>query len=150
MNWNLAFWIYAFCSLTAIVALTGLGVREARRGNAPRHRRFMMATVGVVVAFLLAYSIKLIVLGREDKSDWSRVRLVILYVHEASVLTMLVSGGVAIAIGRRIFPRFVSGEVDELTSTARRRHARFGRICVAAAVLALVWGTVVLLGMVGG
>jgi uncharacterized membrane protein YozB (DUF420 family) len=150
MSWNLAFWIYAFCTMTSIVALIGLGVRTVRRGHVRRHRRFMMATVAVVVVFLFAYAIKVIVLGREDKSDWSSGRRVVLYVHEACVLTMLVSGGVAMAIGRRIFPRFVSGDVDEPASAARRRHARYGRICVAAAVLALLWGAVVLLGMVAG
>jgi len=147
MSWNLAFWIYAFCTLSAIVLLTGLGVRAVRRGDAPRHRRFMLATVVVVGVFLLAYAVKLIVLGREDKSDWSAGYLVALYVHETLVLTMLVTGGGAVAIGRRIFPRFVSGDVGEPESIARRRHARLGRICLGAAVMALVLGAIVLWGM---
>src|SRR5688572_20698279 len=96
------YWTGAFVNMMVIAALAIHGVRLARRGEFERHARCMRAAAALVVLFLVSYAVKLLVLGREDLDHWGRAAVSILRFHELCVLTMLIAGGTALFLSRRL------------------------------------------------
>jgi len=108
----------------------------------------MIGAMTLVAVFLVAYAIKLGVLGREDRSSWGALSLTILYAHEACIATMIVAGTAAVARARRFgdAARLVVAPVEGRTRD-RRFHRAAGRIAAIASVLALITAAGVLAGM---
>ncbi len=147
MNWSIAFWTLALVNLGVIAGLVGFALRAVRHGHVAAHRRAMRGAATLVVAFLAAYLVKRLLLGPEDKSDWSAFALGNLYLHEALVFTMLGAGAAALFLARRF------ARTDEVTGAAhgpRAWHRRLGRIAAGAClasfftacgILARMWMT---------
>jgi uncharacterized membrane protein YozB (DUF420 family) len=147
---KLWFWTLAFLNMGAVVALAARGVRAIRAGDVVRHRRSMLLSGGLVVAFLLSYVLKRGLLGGEDLAVWSEAARINLWVHESFVALMLLAGIGALVLGRRLArTRRVSGRPeDPLPSPAAlRRHRRFGWTAVVASVFGLVTACGILAGM---
>jgi uncharacterized membrane protein YozB (DUF420 family) len=108
----------------------------------------MLTAVSLVGLFLVSYVIKVILLGREDRSSWSQASAWTLYVHEACVAAMLVAAGIALTRARRFGPlRDGAPPAAEPRERGRRVHRLAGRVAVAASVLALLTAAGVLAGM---
>lgn len=150
MSGNLVFWAAAWVNLLLVVALALRGVWLARRGHIPAHRRSMLASCALVVAFLAAYLAKSHWLGHEDVSLWSPAHRWNLRVHESAVAVMLGAGALALWRGRslRRTRRFSGAAQDPpAPEPLLREHRRAGRIAVLAALLGLATATGILAGM---
>ena len=150
MNPGLLFWTAALVNLAIVCAMALLGVRCARRGEIARHRRAMKIASWLVVAFLLSYVLKVVLIGREDMSSWSSVDLWVLRIHELFVMTMLVAGAFAwfqsrSLVGTRIVSR--DAKNPEPDPNVLRRHKRAGRAAVLSAIGGFVFAVGVLAGM---
>ena len=95
MDANLVFWSGALVNLGVIVFCTLTGVQRIRAKDVVGHRRRMLIAMSLVGAFLVAYVLKVAMLGREDKTDWATLDFVILYTHEFFVTAMLAGSAVA-------------------------------------------------------
>jgi len=149
---KLSFWTFALLNMAAVVALAARGVFAIRAGEIAKHRRSMTAAGWLVVAFLGAYVVKRLLLGPEDLGLWSEAARVNLRVHESFVAWLLVGGGSALALGRRIArTRRVTGRAEDPAPDAAqlRRHRRLGWSAVVAAVLGFATACGILAGMFG-
>ncbi len=147
---RIAFWCGALANMGLIVGIAALGVRQVRRGDVPGHRRSMLTACALVVFFLLSYLVKRALIGGEDLDTWGRAALVNLWVHETTVMGMLIAGGVAFHRGRRLAgTRRVTGSADDPAASpeALRRHRRMGWVSVAASALGLLTACGILAGM---
>jgi uncharacterized membrane protein YozB (DUF420 family) len=147
---KLAFWTAAFANMVLAAALAARGVAFARRGEFARHARAMRAAAAFVALVLAAYVAKLALLGREAVETWSPGAVTLLHVHELCVLVMLVAGGAALALGRRLgrSPLVTGAASDPAASAAtRRRHRLAGRAAVGGALLGAATASLVLAGM---
>ncbi|MEZ4282985.1 MAG: DUF420 domain-containing protein [Myxococcota bacterium] len=150
MNPGLVYWTAALVNLGIVCAMAVFGVRCVRRGEIARHRQAMKLASWLVVAFLLSYVLKVVMIGREDMSRWSTAELWVLRVHELFVLVMLIAGGIAWLQSRRLVatrsvtrdPRDPEAEPDVL-----RRHKRAGWTAVLSAIAGFALAGVVLGGM---
>lgn len=152
MNPALLFWTGALVDLGLVCLVAMIGVRCARRGEIARHRRAMKVAGLLVVGFLLAYVAKVVLIGREDFSLWSRLDVWILRFHELFVLGMLVAGGLAFRMGGRLEgTRVVTRDAKDPDPDPKllRRHRRAGWIAVASMLLGFVLAIGVLVGMYG-
>ena len=150
MEPKLWFWTLALVNMAAVVALARRGVRAIRAGEIAKHRRSMTAAGWLVVAFLGSYLVKRFALGPEDLAVWSQAARVNLWVHESFVVTMLLAGGTALVLGRRIArTRRVTGrDADPAPAPAQlRRHRRFGWTAVLASGLGFATACGILAGM---
>lgn len=148
MDPKLAFWCVALVDLGVVVGCAMLGVRAIRRGNVRLHRRCMLTAAALVAAFLAAYLLKVALLGREDRSLWTRLDHTVLYVHESCVAAMLVGGAYAGWRASRF--RAHLGRSLSLPSRplpGRLRHRRAGWVAVVGAALAFATAGGVLAGM---
>ena len=96
------FWTGAFANMSLVVVLMVVAVRSVRTGNVTRHKRAMLGAMALIVGFLLAYPMKLAILGREDLTVWSTAAVRTLYFHEACVMTMLAAGIFALTRAWRV------------------------------------------------
>jgi uncharacterized membrane protein YozB (DUF420 family) len=148
MDPKLAFWCVALVDLGVVVGCAMLGVRAIRRGNVRVHRRCMLTAAVLVGAFLAAYLLKVALLGREDRSLWTRLDHTVLYVHESCVAAMLVGGAYAGWRASRF--RAHLGRSLSLPSRplpGRLRHRSAGWVAVVGAALAFATAGGVLAGM---
>ncbi len=150
MNSNLAFWCFALLDLGAVVTCVALGVARVRAGDIAAHRRSMLGAVTLVGVFLLSYLVKLAVLGREDRSDWTSFDFAALYIHESFVAAMLLGG--ALALWRARGFRGQLGEGWRLPEDGQplegvERHRLAGRLAAVGALLAFACALAVLAGM---
>jgi uncharacterized membrane protein YozB (DUF420 family) len=147
--------IYWGAAVLNFVALTGFaiaGARQIRRGERARHRRSMRTAAGLVAAFLLSYVLKVMLLGREQMHLWSQTELWTLRFHELCVLAMLLGGGVALFLGRRLERTrlFTVSPADPAADASDvHRHRIAGRIAIGGAVLGVLSAALVWLGMLG-
>lgn len=151
MQPSLLFWTGALVNLGVVCGVALLGVRCARRGEIARHRRAMKLASGLVFAFLLAYGMKVQLIGREDRSLWSAFDLWVLRVHEVFVVLMLGAGATAWIQSRRLLgTRAVTRDAKDPDPDPNtlRIHRRAGRIAVVSAVLGFLLAVGVLIGMV--
>ena len=150
MDPKLSFWTLALLNMAAVVLLATRGVRAIRAGEIAKHRRSMTAAGWLVVAFLVSYVVKRFVLGPEELALWSEEARVNLWVHESFVAWLLVGGGTALVLGRRLArTRRVTGRADDPAPTATqvRRHRRFGWSAVIASALGFATACGILAGM---
>jgi uncharacterized membrane protein YozB (DUF420 family) len=136
--------------MAAVVALAVRGVRAIRRNDVAVHRRSMTAAGWLVAAFLGSYLVKRLVLGPEELAVWSRTARINLFVHESFVAVMLLMGGAALVLGRRLGrTRRVSGSLADppASPAAVKRHRRYGWIAVVAAGFGLLTACGILAGM---
>lgn len=150
MNPGLVFWTTALANLGIVCAMAILGVRCARRGEIARHRRAMKLASWLVVAFLLSYVLKVVLIGREDMALWSSFDLWILRCHELFVVVMLIAGGIAWRLSRRLVAtRSVTRDArdPEADPNVLRAHKRAGWTAVLSALAGFALAAVVLAGM---
>lgn len=150
LNANIVFWTGALINMMAVVALMVFAVRSVRAGEVARHKRAMLTAMGLIGGFLVAYPIKVVVLGREDLSVWSDLSVRTLYFHETCVATMLLAGGFALSRAWRLRnTRVVTrSSADPIAlETTLNWHRRAGWTGVAAATLGFLSAAAVLAGM---
>ena len=110
----------------------------------------MIATVSLVGLFLVSYVFKLIYLGREDRSLWTRVDHSFLYFHETCIAVMLLAGGFTLNRAWRFRGSLGANAPRPLpagVAVQRAQHRFGGRVAAVAATLALLSAGVVLAGM---
>jgi uncharacterized membrane protein YozB (DUF420 family) len=147
---KLLFWCVALANLGVVVGFSVQGVRAIRRGDVRAHRRSMLVAGGLVAFFLLSYVLKVVLLGREDRSLWSALDHAVLYVHETCVAVMLVGGAWAALRGWRFLARLGPElELPEEPLPGRVSHRRAGWVAVVGGTLGFVTAIGVLVGMFG-
>ena len=150
MDPKLLFWAAALVNLGVLCGIALFGVRYARRGEIARHKRAMKISSLLILAFIGAYVLKVVFLGREDQSTWTLLDVWVLRIHELFVLFMLGGGSVAWIQGRKLSgTRLVTHDPDDSAPDPRvlRTHRLAGRIAVIGSVLAFVMAIGVLGGM---
>ena len=140
---KLAYWTGALVNMALIVWLAASGVRLARRGDYVRHRTRMLGAASLVGLFLASYLFKVLVLGREQLSLWSRTDVWVLRFHELCIAVFVIGGATALAIALRRGMPLASPERE----ATHRRHRRAGWAAVIGVVLGLLSATWVLSGM---
>jgi uncharacterized membrane protein YozB (DUF420 family) len=150
MDAKLLFWTGAFANMGAVVWLAARGVRHRRRGDVPGHQRAMRAAAALVLLFLLAYAVKLAVLGREPLETWSPAQVWVLRIHELCVASMLLAGSAA-WLRSRALRRTRNATRDPADAPAPAAlaawHRRAGWAAVAAAGAGFATAGLVLAGM---
>ena len=150
MDANVVFWTGALANMLVIVVLMAVGVSAVRAGEVVRHKRAMVTAMGLVVAFLIAYPLKVAMLGREDLSVWSDAAVRTLYFHETCVALMLLAGAFALGRGWRLRKtRQATRNPDDPPAPAStvKWHRRSGWVGVVAGVLGFLSAAFVLVGM---
>ena len=150
MDPKLVYWTLALANLGAIAGCLLAGVLRIRGRDVRGHRRRMLAASALVGLFLSSYVLKLIFLGREDRSLWTALDRALLYSHELCVAAALAAGAVAGYCAWRFSARLGGGAPLPNPPRAlriRRVHRRAGRAAVVACLLALVTAALVLAGM---
>ncbi|MCP5042874.1 MAG: hypothetical protein GY944_17760 [bacterium] len=150
MDPRVLYWTFAFINMGFVIGLAVFGTREILHGHPTRHRVMMIASAGLVVAFIVSYAFKLQFLGREDLSAWSARDINVLRFHETCVLAMVVGGGLALLLGHRLRAtrRFTLDVEDPRPDPVLvRRHRLAGRVAIVGAALGFVSAGFVLAGM---
>lgn len=147
MNYNLIFWFFAYGLTGIAIALALFGWIKASRGELNAHRKLMNAACSVIVFFVVSYLVKVIALGREDKSGWELFYLIVLYIHEALILTMLVCGGRAWFLSLKFGADLYDQVKAKTLAKQRSQHKLMGKIAIYASCLAMTTASVVLYGM---
>ncbi len=150
MDPKVIYWTFAFLNMGVVVGVAVRAMLAVKAGQPERHRKLMLISAGLVVAFVVSYVFKLIFLGREDLATWSARDLNILRFHEMCVLAMVVGGGAAIWLGSRLKPTrvFTRNAEDPIPDAALLgRHRLAGRVGMGGAVLGFVSAGFVLAGM---
>lgn len=154
MDPRLIYWSCALLVLLLMVVAALLGWWYGRRKDFRRHRLLMNTSVALCLIFLASYVWKVLWLGKEDLSVWSRTDLFVLRLHETLVGIMLLLGGGARLIARR-FSRWIlpSGRLSPPEGEDRRRalriHRRMGQIAILISAAALLTAVLILAGMFG-
>jgi uncharacterized membrane protein YozB (DUF420 family) len=150
MDPKLIYWTGALLNMAVVAGLAVQGVRQIRRGEVARHRRSMLLSISLVLAFIGSYVFKLMWLGRENLAVWSVASVRTLQVHELCITAMLLGGGFALYRGLGLRKtRLVTHHADDPDPDPRhvRAHRRAGRIAVGGAVLGWLTAAFVLFGM---
>jgi len=150
MDAKVIYWTVALLNMALLGGFALSGVLQARRGEYSRHRRSMLIAIVLVAGFVLSYGLKLAVLGREDLSVWNPLFVNTLRFHETCILTMVISGGLALRRGHGLArTRLVSDAADapEADPAAMARHRLAGRIALWAAGFGFASAAIVLAGM---
>jgi hypothetical protein len=150
MDPKVLYWTGALLNMGVIVGLAAWGVRARRQGDILRHRRLMLGGIGLVLAFIGSYVVKLTFLGRENLDSWSPADLWTLRIHELCILTMVIAGGIAAWRGRRLaHTRNATHVPDDPPAPPKLTsgHRAAGWTAVAAVVLGFLTAGRVLAGM---
>lgn len=140
MDPKLVYWTASLIVMSAAVASALRGWREVRRGRVERHRKWMSAAIALVLAFVVSYVFKVMLLGKEELHLWSPASVTVLKVHETIVLAMVAAGVAARFLARRLM-------APASAAAARGRHRWAGRTAIVAGVFALATASLVLVGM---
>lgn len=143
MDAKLVFWSAALVNLAVVVGVALAGWQAIRRHEVGRHRRLMNLAVVLVVAFVLAYAAKVLVLGKEPLDTWSRRDVLVLRIHESFVAVMVVAGAIARVLARR----YPDSGFRRDPGFRRDRHRWCGRTAIVAGVFAFVTAAMILAGM---
>ena len=149
MDAKLLFWCWALANMGLVVAFCARGWLAIRANRIDEHRRAMSWAGFWVVAFLVGYVAKRWLLGGEDLAVWSHAARTNLYVHETFVAGMLIAGGTAFGLGRRLARtrRVTRAAADPVaTPAALSRHRLAGRIALAC----VAFGFATACGILGG
>jgi len=150
MDPKLLFWTVALVNLAVLCGFALSGVRFVRRGEIARHRRAMKVASLLILAFLGAYVLKVVMLGREDQSVWTLFDVWILRIHELFVVLMIGAGSVAwLQVRKLVDTRLVTHDPNDPMPEPKvvRTHRMAGRTAVISAVLAFLLAIGVLIGM---
>ena len=150
MDPKLLFWTVALANLAVLCGFALSGVRFVRRGEIARHRRAMKVASLLILAFLGAYVLKVVVLGREDQSVWTLLDVWVLRIHELFVMLMIGAGSVAwFQVRKLVDTRLVTHDPNDPMPDPKvvRTHRMAGRTAVISAVLAFLLAIRVLIGM---
>jgi len=150
MDPKLLFWTAALVNLAVLCGFALSGVRSVRRGEIARHRRAMKIASLLIVAFLGAYVLKVVVLGREDQSVWTSLDVWVLRIHELFVMFMIGAGSVAwLQVKKLVDTRLVTHDPNDPMPDPKvvRTHRVAGRTAVISALLAFLFAIGVLVGM---
>ena len=150
MDAKLLFWTAALVNLGVLCGFAFAGIRYVRRGEIARHRRAMKIATSLLFAFLAAYVLKVVFLGREDQSVWTLRDVWVLRVHELFVMWMIGGGALAWWQSRKLAnTRLVTHDPKDPVPDASvvRLHRLAGRAAVIGSALAFVLAIGVLLGM---
>lgn len=141
MSPNSVFWTAALGWMALMVGVAAWGWRAIRHRDLVTHRRAMNAACWMLGGFLVAYVVKVFLLGREDLGSWATGQVTLLRIHESLVAVMILSGARARWLARRMRAGFGADPQD------RRRHRLAGRTSIVAGLLALATAGFVLVGM---
>jgi uncharacterized membrane protein YozB (DUF420 family) len=143
------YWTVAWINMGLIVILAGAGLSRAHHHRYAEHRRWMLASAGLVVLFVVSYAAKLWWLGRESLETWSPSYVVVLRIHELCVAAMLAGGGTALVQAHRF--GLPDDDAKPEPGPARAHwiqvHRRAGMLAFAAAVCGVATAAYVLYGM---
>jgi uncharacterized membrane protein YozB (DUF420 family) len=144
------YWTGALANMGVVLAIFLVGVRKLRSGDVAGHRRTMSIGAALIVAFLISYVLKVVLLGREDLATWSQLDRVVLWIHEACVTVVLLAGGVAAWRGRALArTRSFTRSPEDPVAPARviTQHRAAGKTALLAVGLGFLTASLVLLGM---
>ncbi|MBO1318342.1 DUF420 domain-containing protein [Acanthopleuribacter pedis] len=144
---NLMFWGYAYLLTTTAVFFAILGWRNIIAGDIQAHKQKMGAAINLILFFVVSYVVKVIVLGREDKTNWTPFYLYTLYIHETFIALMLLTGGWARWLAHTFRTSLTGDSVSDVHQKQRRLHGKLGRACIASALCGLFTATIILWGM---
>lgn len=142
MDARLAFWTFSLAIAGGALVLAISGVLAVRGGNVETHRRRMKGSVGLVIAFVASYGVKLAVIGREALHTWEPFFVTVLRVHQGFISVMLMAGIWALVLS----PKTLSTDAAE-REAARLRHRLAGRIAIASFAAALSMSAITYWGM---
>jgi uncharacterized membrane protein YozB (DUF420 family) len=146
MDPKVLFWTGALALMAAIVGVSAVGILRRRRGDLAGHRRSMLSASLLVALFLVAYGLKVLILGHEHIAEWSARDRLVLRIHECFIAIMLSAGLVAGVRARRL-RRTRNATLDPADPPAPHPVTRWHRRAGWAAVLAAAggWFTALLL-----
>jgi len=144
MDPKLTFWTAAMPIFAGIVGTAFAGWRAIRREDVQAHKRYMTASVCLVLFFVAAYVAKVLFLGKEDLWLWSSGDRAVLWTHETFVFSMVVAGTIARLLARKLDPDR-EGAVEG--PRTRTRHRWAGRTAITASALGFLTAVLVLAGM---
>jgi len=150
MNSKLLFWCWALANMALVVGLGLRGFIAIRANRVDVHRRAMAWAGFWVVTFLVAYLAKRVLLGGEEVAAWSSAARANLYIHETFVAGMLLVGGFAVVLGRRLAKtRRVTQNANDPPAprSTLSRHRVAGRIALVCALFGFATACGVLGGM---
>jgi len=128
--------VNAVVSAAAIATIVG-GVRAIRRGDVERHRRLMLATFGLFVAFLALYLYRVSVVGPTAFAGPGWVEA---YVYYPVLGIHMVLAVVSIPLVYYVLLLAYGHPVSELGAT---NHPRAGRVAAALWLVSFALGIVV-------
>ncbi len=141
MDSHLIFWLYAYGLMLIVLVIAGRGIGRAKAGDYQGHMRAMILACNILLFFVLSYVVKILALGREDKSAWSALQLALLYTHEFLILVMLVSGTYARILAAKFKQSLFSQKPSAADMAVRAVHRRWGKVAFAAACAAFITAT---------
>jgi len=141
--------------MALIVGLGLAGLRQIAQRRYETHRRLMLASAWLVVAFVLSYGVKLLTLGREALETWEPSYVHMLRLHELCVAAMVLGGALAIWKALQLGLPRDRGEPParrhphpvSQVSRGIRLHRRAGFIALGSASFGLLTAAYVLFGM---
>jgi len=104
MDPKLVFWTAAMPIFAGIVATAFAGWRAIGQKDVQAHKRYMTASVSLVLFFVAAYVAKVLGLGKEELELWSSEDRAVLWTHETFVFSMVVAGTIARLLARKLDP----------------------------------------------
>ena len=147
--YNLIFWGFAYLITGVAILFAVRGYRAVRRGDYGLHRTLMNTACNLILFFVAAYLVKVLVLGREDKTTWENLYLYTLYIHEGFIGLMLVTGIWARWLSHQFKDTLFKDKLSETMAKKRKLHGRLGKVCLGAAGCGLFTATIILIGMFG-
>ena len=132
---NLLTHLIAAINTTAVLLLV-LGWRFIRRGQVQRHRRAMTSGFALIVLFLVIYLLRV---GGGGTKVIAEVNELVRLVYQLMLGIHIILSIVAIPVVLYVLILGITHSPAELPST---RHAKVGRLAVAAWILSLVLGVV--------
>jgi uncharacterized membrane protein YozB (DUF420 family) len=150
MDPKLLFWTLALANLAIIVACGVRGVGAIRRGDVRAHRRMMLTATVLVGVFLGSYVVKVVALGKEDRSAWTQLDYAFLYTHELCITVMLLAGFTALYQAwrfRKALAPDLQIPIDPATKPNQSRHRKAGNLARWSGLFAFLTAIGVWAGM---
>jgi uncharacterized membrane protein YozB (DUF420 family) len=145
---SLWFWSASLANLAGIVLCGWAGIRAVRGGDVRTHRACMATCAMLVGAFLAAYAAKVALIGREDRSAWTRLDYAVLYAHELCIAAMLGAGALALWRAWRFRRALAPGpSLPSVPLPGGAQHRLFGRVAAWSGLFAFVTAIGVWAGM---
>lgn len=144
---NLMFWVYAYILTLSAIIFAIRGWRSVKNKDYATHQSMMGVAINLILFFVVSYVVKVLVLGREDRTNWSNFYLYTLYIHETFIALMLVTGAWARRLAYLFKASIGADQLSEVQQAQRKRHAQLGKACILSALCGLFTATIILVGM---